>query len=198
MYVNICVSEGGQEEERRLKEVGGRMKKGKRTDLFCQWATNQNCQRMCFFYELVCRCFNETHMHQQKQQSKQSDSISPQCSCSPFLPPSTCPFHFKHQTVAMTTFNALSQQNIPLIGCLWFRVDSHHSDYGYFEYIGRLLFILSCLQFVSVKISIGICAGTWWHWLLGEQRCTRHVCVRMHVCALRQSNKKSIWVSVVD
>ncbi len=108
MYVNICVrSEGGQEEERRLKEVGGRMKKGKRTDLFCQWATNQNCQRMCFFYELVCRCFNETHMHQQKQQSKQSDSISPQCSCSPFLPPSTCPFHFKHQTVAMTTFNAL-------------------------------------------------------------------------------------------
>ncbi len=37
MYVNICVrSEGGQEEERRLKEVGGRMKKGKRTDVFCQ------------------------------------------------------------------------------------------------------------------------------------------------------------------
>lgn len=69
------------------------------------------------FCERVCRCFKETHMHQQKQKSKPSDSISPQCSCSPFLPPSTCPFHFKHQTVAMATSNALSHQNRPLNSC---------------------------------------------------------------------------------
>lgn len=35
MYLNTCIrSEGGQEEEHRLKEVGGRMKKREREQLY--------------------------------------------------------------------------------------------------------------------------------------------------------------------
>jgi len=33
------------------------------------------------------------------------------------------------------------------------------------------------LQFVCMKISIRICAGTWWDWLLGEQRDNQTCCV---------------------